>query len=161
VKSKTWLWIAIVAALATVVVGANLILAWVAVSDPSFAVEEDYYRKAMAWDEKRAQDRHNEALGWTLDFDLAERHAPDGTLELTARLRDATGSAVAGASVSVEAFHNARASRVLRADLHDDGAGVHSAPLAIYRPGLWEFRFEARRGGERFTYAEVREVGWR
>jgi nitrogen fixation protein FixH len=159
--NKTWVWIAIVGVLAVVVVAANLILAWVAVSDPSFAVEEDYYQKAMAWDEKRAQDRRNAELGWTLEFEMAQRHAADGTLELSARLRDAAGEGLTGVRIGVEAFHNARASHVLHATLSHGDGGLYSAPLAIYRPGLWEFRFEAQRGDQRFTHVEVREVGWR
>ena len=159
--NKSWFWIGIVITLAVVVVGANLILAWVAVTDPSFAVEEDYYQKAMAWDDKRAQDQRNSALGWTLEFELAQQHAPDGTLSIRVRLRDGAGDEIPDARISVETFHNARASRILRADLGRTDGGAYAAPLAIYRPGLWEFRFEARHGGERFTHTEVKEVGWR
>ena len=41
----------------------GLLLVLSAASDPSYAVEEDYYQKALAWDEKRAQYHTNEVLG--------------------------------------------------------------------------------------------------
>ena len=104
--------IAIVGVLAAVVIGANLILAYMAISDPSFAVEEDYYQKALKWDDKRAQDQRNTDLGWTIEFDLAKRRAPDGTLELHARLTDAGGDDIPDARITVETFHNARAARM-------------------------------------------------
>ena len=158
---KSWVWISIVGVLATVVVGANLILAYMAISDPSFAVEEDYYQKALNWDDKRAQDLRNADLGWTIGFDLAERRAPDGTLELYARLIDAGGNQIPDARISVETFHNARAARIVRAELRRGEDGAYSAALPIFRPGLWEFRFRAVRGDDRFTHTVVKEVGWR
>lgn len=158
---KSWVWIAIVGVLVVVVIGANLILAYVAISDPSFAVEEDYYQKALRWDDKRAQDLRNTELGWTIRFDLADRRAPDGTLELHARLTDAEGNEIPDAKVTVETFHNARAARIVRADLLRGEDGEYRAALPIFRPGLWEFRFQATRGNDRFTHAVVKEVGWR
>ena len=158
---KSWVWIVIVGVLAAVVIGANLILAYMAISDPSFAVEEDYYQKALKWDDKRAQDQRNTDLGWTIEFDLAERRTPDGTLELHARLTDAGGDDIPDARISVETFHNARAARIVRADLSRGEDGAYSAALPIFRPGLWEFRFQAARGDVRFTRTEVKEVGRR
>ncbi len=42
----------------------SLVVVYVATSDPSYAVEDDYYQKAVAWDEKRAQDRTERRSGW-------------------------------------------------------------------------------------------------
>jgi nitrogen fixation protein FixH len=158
---KGWYWPFILAGLMAVVLGANLILVLAAYADPSFAVEKDYYRKALAWDEKRAQDRRNAELGWTFTFEFSETKTREGTLPLSARLLDGSGEEIRDAVVTLEAFHNARASRILHAEMRPEADAGYSAALPIRRPGLWEFRFEAVRGGERFTRTTVREVGWR
>jgi nitrogen fixation protein FixH len=158
---KGWYWPALLGALMAVVIGANLILIVFATTDPSFAVERDYYRKALAWDDKREQDRINAELGWTLTFEVAPSRAPDGTSRLAARLLDAAGQEIADARVSLETFHNARAARILRTELVRGEDGAYSADLPLFRPGLWEFRFEARRGTDRFTYTRLEDVSWR
>jgi nitrogen fixation protein FixH len=158
---KGWYWPLILVGLMVLVIGANLGFAWVATSDPSFAVEPDYYGKALAWDEHRAQDRQNERLGWTLELSLAPERSPDGTLALAVTLSDRDGRAIPGARVSLATFHNARASHVLETELREGAEGVYAVSLPMPRPGLWEFRFEAVRGDDRFTQTTVREVGWR
>ena len=65
---KGWLWPVLVVGLLLVSVTANLVILFVATNDPSFAVEKDYYTKAVNWDEKRAQDARNLALGWNVDL---------------------------------------------------------------------------------------------
>lgn len=156
--NKGWYWPWLLGGLMALVLGVNLGFVYVAVSDPSFAVEQDYYQKALDWDHKRDQDRINAELGWTVDFEVAPP-APDGSRRLLARLTDGRGAPVEGALVHVEAFHNARAGLVLEADLSPaaDGSG-YSAPLPLRRPGLWELRLEARLGGQRFTHTTVEEL---
>ncbi|MEL6544011.1 MAG: FixH family protein [Myxococcota bacterium] len=55
-------------------VAMNIAMVLRASNDPSFAVEEDYYQKAVNWDEYREQLRKSEALGWqfTLNPSLDE-----------------------------------------------------------------------------------------
>jgi nitrogen fixation protein FixH len=154
-------WLLILGALMALVIGANLVLVYMAVSDPSFAVEEDYYGKALAWDDKRDQDRRNAELGWSLEFELAPTRSPDGTLLLTAHLHDAAGGAIPDARLSLSTFHNARAGRIVRAELQGGEGGDYTAALPLFRPGLWEFRFEAVQGERRFTYTRLQEVAWR
>jgi len=144
-----------------VVLGANLILIYVATSDRSFAVEQDYYRKGLRWDAKREQDRRNAELGWTLDLVVASTLSPDGTVAITALLRDGDGGEITGAQIKLDAFHNARAAYILSADLKHAENGSYAASLPMRRPGLWEFRFEISRDGERFTHTTTKELFWR
>lgn len=156
-----WHWMVLVGFLMAIVLVANLILIYFATSDPSFAVEEDYYQKALDWDERRAQQAANAALGWTVSFDVARARNPDGTVEVRTRLEDAAGMPVRDAAVRIEAFHNARAAHVLRARLEEDPNGGYVAKLPLRRPGLWEFRLEAQRGESRFTHRSLEELAWR
>jgi len=132
-----------------VTIAGNFWVMHVARSDASFAVEPDYYQKALAWDSTRAQEARNDALGWRLEAGLVP--SGDGRARLDVSLRDAAGAPVAGATVAVEATHNARAADVVRATLDPDPAGGYTAELGAGRPGLWQLRFEVSRGAERFT----------
>jgi nitrogen fixation protein FixH len=158
---KRWQWLLVVGLFGAVVIGANLILIYMAISDPSFAVEEDYYQKALAWDDKREQDRVNTDLGWTLEFEFAPTRSPDGTLQLTARLADGAGLPILDAQICLETFHNARAARTLRATMTPGGDGTYATRLLVRRPGLWEFRFDVLHEGQRFTHTTLEEVAWR
>jgi nitrogen fixation protein FixH len=160
-RKKGWQWPWIVGGLMAVVIGANLILMYVAISDPSFAVEEDYYQKALDWDDKRAQDVTNVELGWSLELDVANTRSADGTIGLTARLIEADGKPISDAVIHLQTFHNARAAYILESDFRRDGDGRYSASLPMRRPGLWEFRFEVTRAGRRFTHTTVEELYWR
>jgi len=153
-------WPVAVISLAAVALGANFFLVYLAVSDPSFAVEPDYYQKALNWDDHQAQEQANVDLGWNLEFKLATVRGPDGSLELRATLLDHAGAPIDDATVQLETFHNAMSAYPLEASLVSQGEGVYSTTLAIRRPGLWEFRFVLARGEQRFTQKVVREVGW-
>jgi len=157
-RKKGWQWPWIIGGLMAVVLGANLILMYVATSDPSFAVEENYYQKGLDWDDKRAQDRTNTDLGWSLQLEVAARRSADGTTGLTANLIDRDGQPISDATIHLEAFHNARAAAIQKRDLAPRGDGRYSASLLMRRPGLWEFRFEVSRGEQRFTHTVVQEL---
>ncbi len=156
---KPWFWPAAIGCILALGVGANVVLLVVANSDPSFAVEEDYYQKGLDWDEKRAQDARNDALGWRVD--LAAVAAPgDATpvLELTVALRDPGGVAVEDAGLTIEAFPLARSATVDRAAFRGVGDGLYRASLPFRRPGLWEFRIRIERGDDVFTWTDQRDV---
>jgi len=158
---KPWFWPAFLGGLLALGVGVNVALLVVANSDPSFAVEEDYYGKAIRWDDKRAQDARNVALGWHLDFAAVPAVGPDApAMELTVAVRDRDGHALDHAVVHLETFALARSAQVDRADLAGAGDGLYRATLPLRRPGLWEFRFRVALGADTFTWREQREVGW-
>ena len=156
-KPGSW-WPPIIAGALALHVISSLVVVYLATSDPSYAVEDDYYQKAVAWDEKRAQDRRNEDLGWLLEFSVTppEKSGDQPTLELT--LVDAEGGPLAGATVSVEAFHNARGDDIVREVLREAGDGAYGASMPMRRNGRWELRFTADHGTDHFTYAEVRHL---
>jgi hypothetical protein len=149
-----WPWI-IGGALALHVVG-SMVMVYIATSNDSYAVEPDYYAKALAWDERRAQEQVNLALGWTLDFVVEP--APAGTdPTLRVDLSDASGRPVAGAAVAVEAFSNRRRDDIVTASLAPSDS-VYSAALPMRGSGRWEFRFTVTRDEDVFTYRETRHI---
>jgi nitrogen fixation protein FixH len=132
-------------------VGANIYLIVRATNDPSFAVEPDYYAKAVAWDELQAERARSEELGWAMS--VAAGHDA-----LEVELRDALGRPVDGAEVEVVAFHNARASERIEARLRPRGRGIYEVERSFPRPGLWEYRFTAVRGDDKFLHVTQEEL---
>lgn len=126
-------------------VALNLWVMRLASSDPSFAVEQDYYHKAVAFDSTVAHERASAALGWQLESRV------DGTRALAVTLADRHGVPIRGARVTVEAFAVARSAHVLTDTLAAGTDGRYVARARLDQAGLWELRFAAREGGRTFT----------
>lgn len=138
------------AAILGLVIVVNVWVAVLANRDPSFAIEPDYYAKAVAWDSSMAQARHNFALNWSLTPTLGA-FAADRGATLRVRLTYSSGAAIHGAHIRVAALYNARASTVYTATLGPDGADAYAVTLPVRHAGEWELRFDVTRGAERFT----------
>ena len=137
----------------------SLIVVFIATSDPSYAVEEDYYQKALAWDERRAQDRTNESLGWLFEFQVTPPEKPGDLPVLEVTARDAQGEPLSGAGVTVEAFHNTRGDNILRAELAQASeSGIYRTELPMERNGRWELRFTVDHDDRHFTHSETRHL---
>ena len=95
-------WILVPVVLLTLSLLGALTTAAIAVSDPSFAVEPDYYKKALHWDQHQTALERSARLGWSVA--LRTEPAIVGA-ELVVELRDRQGQPVEGADVRVEAFH--------------------------------------------------------
>lgn len=132
-----------------VTMAGNIWVMRLAGADDSFAIEPDYYQKAVDWDSTMAQASRSTALGWHLDARLG---APvGGVSQLMVSLQAADSTPVDGAAIRVEATHNARAAQILAAELVPAGPGRYQTDLASARLGRWELRFDVRRGPEHFT----------
>lgn len=142
------LWAFVPAILLTLMVAGLLTMARIAADDPSFSVESRYYEKAVAWDAHQEQLRENERLGWKLET-RTEKAGPGG-VELRVRLLDRGGGPIPGATVDVEAFHNARAADLVHARF-ETARDEYRAELPVRRSGLWELRFTALSGAHKFT----------
>ncbi len=139
-----------------IVITAALIL--YANADSSYAVEPEFYQKALAWDQTQAQMGANERLAWVVAADAAPRQDAAGLRSLRVLLRDRNARPIAGASVRAEMFHQARSSQRVRAELKDAGDGSYLASLPLSRPGKWEVRITAGRAGDTFTHTLTLDV---
>lgn len=133
--------------LATVV--ANVVVMRVATNDPAFAIEPDYYRKAVHYDDVMAQERTNQRLGWqlTAQVDPIIRTRP---ARVTVTARDAHGAPLTGARLAVMARFNARANDTLTTGLREESPGRYAGTLPMVFPGAWELRLEAVRDSARY-----------
>jgi hypothetical protein len=143
-------WPIAVALVLALTVGANIWVAVVASNDPSFAIEPDYYRKAVAWDSAMAQSTENRRLGWRVESSL-DAYTRNGGTTLRVQLLDSTGAPIRGATVNVAALYNARAGHVLNTSMTADSPSGYAAHLAVAHRGSWELRFDIHRGAERYT----------
>ena len=143
-------WIAFVVAILGTSFTVAMVMLYVSATDPSFAVEPDYYDQALHWDEHAAQRSINEKLGWRVDLQDQPGAAP-GARALTVSLTDTEAAPIAGASISVVAFHNARAADQVVFEMEPTGNGIYTALAPLKRAGRWEFRFTVLKGDTTFT----------
>jgi len=146
-------WPVAVGAILGLTVAANVWIITIANSDPSFAVEEDYYQRGLRWDEELAQRERNVRMGWRLLPSLSPIVRGTGA-DLRVELRDHEIRPIPNASIVVRAVHIARAGQPVEVTLHADDRGGYQALVPLERPGLWELRFDVHRGNERFTSLE-------
>ena len=147
-KRGAW-WPIAIATILALTVGANFWVYVVANADRGIAIEPDYYRKAVAWDSSMAQARENLLLGWRVTPSLAAFSARDGA-DLRVTLADSSGTSIPDATVRVSAFYNARAGEVSDVMLVPRSGGYETR-LPVHHGGLWELRFDVRRGSLHFT----------
>jgi nitrogen fixation protein FixH len=129
---------------------ANVVVMRIANSDKAFAIEPDYYKRAVAFDSTLATERRSDALKWSASAQfLAQTEATQRTLAVT--LTDAQGVSVQGAIVTVTTLANARANAVLSARLQESSPGRYQGSLSATFPGQWEVRIDAVRGAQHFV----------
>jgi nitrogen fixation protein FixH len=136
-------------------VGANVVVYRVANNDPAFAIEPDYYRKAVAWDSTAAERTVSAALGWSATATLVKE---GGALSLRTSPTDANGQPLSGATVIATLFPIARSQRVDSVTLAALPSGDHVAPVPTVRAGLWEVRLQVTRGADRWASVQRVEV---
>jgi nitrogen fixation protein FixH len=155
-KNKARIWASVPVVLLGGLVTTVLGLVHVALSDPSFAVEDRYYTKALSWDEHLAAERRSASLGWRASVLTAR--APNGETDLTVTLVDRDGRPVHGARIDGEAFAVARSRRVVRTAFVEAAPGDYRAHIVTDRGGRWEISMDARREKDRFSSTTVKDL---
>ncbi len=151
-------WVGLVLALLAGQIALMLAMVYLATSDASFAIEPDYYQKALNWDAVAAQARQNERLSWSAKIELGPVVRATGERALICTLTDRTGQPLDGATVDAVAFSHARGGDRTAVTLLSAGRGRYEAPVRFSRAGVWEFRLAIQRGADTFTYVEQRDV---
>lgn len=131
-----------------------------ATSDRSFAVEPDYYAKAVDWDGHQRQAAQNAELGWTVNLRVGHAVGDKGLRAVQAQMTDAQGAAISDATVGAEFFHRAHGQDWQRADFAPSAAtpGLQNAMLAMPWHGVYEFRVRVEARGEVYTQTVLLEV---
>jgi nitrogen fixation protein FixH len=132
-------------------------LAYIAVDDPGFALEPNYYDKAVHWDQRQAELRAGQALGLKLGLSPLTLGAGD-KVELELTVQDRHGSPLLGAEVRLDAFPNASASHVQQLLLREARPGVYTGELTRGVRGLWEMRVSVKQGAATYRESLRRDV---
>jgi nitrogen fixation protein FixH len=143
-----WAIVAIFAGVAAV----NGALAYFALhSDPGLVAKHPF-ELGNGYNEILAEGEAEAALGWkgTVRFVAGAQHA--GTI--VAELRDASGAALEGLSVSVAVVRPVEPLPPQIVTLDPAGGAGYSAPVTLPRPGLWELRVTASRGADTYHYLQ-------
>lgn len=149
--------IGIVAILAASVAG-NVAFMRAANNDPSFAIEPEYYQKAVAYDTIMSEAKLSAALGWSAITSLELGSSGQGMLQT--QLKGPSGESVDADSVIAQAFFIARANNVVKVRLtgSGDGSGVYRALIPVLHMGQWEIRVDAFRNQEHYISTVRRDV---
>jgi nitrogen fixation protein FixH len=148
-RGRIWPWL--LAGLLFASVSKNLVMAYIAISDPSFSVEKDYYNKGLAWDQEMAQRRENQRLGWSIDLNIKLSTTKPLAARTQIILWDRNKQRIDKAIVRAEVFHNARAQWPIQVTFAAQD-NHYAATLPLNRPGLWIFRFTIWHEEQRFTH---------
>lgn len=152
-KGRRWALVPVALLLAsTLGVGS---MASIAARDPGFALEKDYYARAVHWDGEQAQQAENLRLRYELSVEPVL--APGG-VELLVRLAEPSGQPLSGAALRAEAFANARSADRRELVFVESAPGAYRATVPAPRAGLWELRFVATRGSDRFSQTVRQEL---
>jgi hypothetical protein len=127
-----------------------LLMVSVAVDDPGFAVEPDYYKRAAHYDEEIEQRAENARLGYEVEL-VSFSPSEDRTATLVVAVHGAEGEPLPTAQVGAEVIPVARAFEAEHLALTARGPGVFEARLLRPRPGLYEVRVRIEFQGRVFT----------
>lgn len=154
-RAGWWPWA--VPALLLLNIGICGVTVYLAVGDPAFATEPDYYRKALHWDADAAARRGELDLGWKLQVHVASVATDAHERTLRVLLHDRDGRPITDAEVSIEAFAHTQARERQTVALAAHEAGYEGV-LRIGRTGLWEVRVKVTRGKQAITATRLLEV---
>ena len=124
-----------------------------ATGDRSFAVVPDYYQKAVAFDDRKAQLAQSAALGWQVELEPAETIDSHGRRGVVVRLRDRDGTQISGAELRVSCYHLSRAGEPVNMELVEALPGQYVGKGRLGREGFWSFDLVAKVQKTRFVSA--------
>lgn len=155
---RVYFWPALVIGLLVGQIVLMAIMVLVATRDQGFAVEPDYYQKALHWDAHAQQLRDNQRLAWQTELSLGDTMGPLGERDLICTLLNSDGQKLDGAQIDVITFPHARGTQRHELALTGEGDGRYVASTRFPRDGLWEFQLKITRGPEVFTQTIRRDV---
>lgn len=117
-----------------------------AASDPSGAIEPNYYDKALHFDEIKAEKQASDAAGWQASITLERVDAP--VCKVSVSLTDALGRPLSQCDLQLTAFAHVRASeRIVREmSMRDVASDPLACTLRVSHEGLWTFSIRAQQG---------------
>ncbi len=115
------------------------------------AAEPDYYRKAVQWDEIKAQRAANDALGWVVTPTITAGRDDPRCARLEVVVADKYTVEIAGASVEAEVIPIRAADARVSFTLSPMGGGRYGADVPVRVGGTWECRVSIVLGERKYA----------
>ncbi len=153
-------WPLFVVCLLVLGVGIGMWVVVASLSDGGAQVVENYYQKAVEWDDRNVLVRQSDAVGWkvTLEYVAAVSADKPGGLEI--QFQDAEGQPITGLKGIVRAYRP-QATKAL-GELTITGVpgrpGVYTDAFPAASAGLWDFEIEVERDGFSFRKTIRKEL---
>lgn len=128
-------------------------------SDGGPQVIENYYEKAVRWDESTARQTASDALGWQVALTVAPAK-PGTDRRLDILIQDREGAPVTHLHGTVRAFRPHRAEVVFEHPLLpvQQAPGHYHLSGPIRQAGLWDFEIVARREAQTFITTVRKDI---
>jgi hypothetical protein len=126
---------------------------FIATHDRSFVVLPDYYKRALQWDERKAQQLASDQLGWKRTLTLGTLGTLDTASKsqpVSIRLSDKEGVDLEDLAVSISAAPELEPAHAQTFTLRHEGRGVYVGTLSVPVFGSWLFDIKASRGEQQF-----------
>lgn len=146
------------AVLVTIVLSGLSGVGWLiyrATTDKTFAVEPDFYNKALRWDSSAREQAISRQLGWSVAASIVTDETGASTPTLVVRITGGDGAPIRGADVGCEAFAHARAADRRSLRLVERSEGEYAAALENAWPGTWRVRTRVKDASGRVFTAET------
>mgnify|MGYP001773260422 CR=1 FL=1 len=138
-----------------VVIGANIIMSYYALSTFDGVETENAYKRGRAYNDVLAAAKAQEERGWSLDISHSVAGALDTTFLLT--MQDRNGAPVSGLDLSLALRRPVAEGKDQALSAVETRPGTYEAVLTLPAPGNWLLDISARRQGE-LLYAEEKRV---
>ena len=124
-------------------------------SDGGPAIVDDYYQKAISWDQEAKRRAQSDAYNWNIEIELSHESS---TPLLTTTIRDANGNPVEGFQGSIRVMRPHKAQPVTMVPLNHSAkaAGTYTSYIPQLTRGLWDFQIDAHKD-ELLVYTTIRK----
>lgn len=133
-----YIWCGLVMGLLGLQIVGCMFALFIATTSSSMAVIPDYHRKAMEWDDYKAEQVATAELGWKETIDVSP---PIDIMEnrlITIRIENGDGNAVAIDRMEAMIYHHADASVLHDVSMELLAPGTFRGKLRIRKAGLWQ-----------------------
>ena len=137
---------------------ANGAFLYEALSTYSGVVSNEPYRKGLAYNERIAADKVQQALGWNSEIALTE--SGDG---LDIVLNDRNGNPVTGLGFDGRIGRPATQAMDVTLDIKESAPGRYKAAFARLADGAWEVELAAKeltRNGDKIVWRAKKRIRW-
>jgi nitrogen fixation protein FixH len=134
------------------VVAVNLILTYFAFSSSTGLVSKHPFTEGNGYNGILQAGAHQDALGWVGNLAFTATGSRRGAV--TVRFTDRAGKPLTGLAVTAHIERPVEPLPATSLPLPETSAGHYEALAEMTRPGQWNVRIAARRGGDLYEFAE-------